>query len=152
MKFTAAIPFLCLAACSAPVQPLVIKQFTLRDQENSVADDPMVQNEKLRRLHGAVSIEERKQRLGQYYVVLWNAVAAAENAKEKEIVFRYQQGASGSRIKEMRRSLPTGSSSGKEEFSIIGDNYLKNGRVLAWKIDLTANGKTIASKQSYLWE
>lgn len=152
MKFTAAIPFLCLAACSAPVQPLVIKQFTLRDQENSVADDPMVQNEKLRRLHGAVSIEERKQRLGQYYVVLWNAVAAAENAKEKEIVFRYQQGASGSRIKEMRRTLPTGSSSGKEEFSIIGDNYLKNGRVLAWKIDLTANGKTIASKQSYLWE
>ena len=152
MKFTAAIPFLCLVACSAPVQPLMIKQYTLRDQENSVADDPMVQNEKLRRLHGAVSIEERKQRLGQYYAVLWNAVAAAENAKEKEIVFRYQQGASGSRIKEMRRTLPTGSSSGKEEFSIIGDNYLKNGRVLAWKIDLTANGKTIASKQSYLWE
>lgn len=152
MKFTAAVLLLCLAACSAPVEPLMIKQFTLRDQENSVADDPMVQNEKLRRLHGAVSIEERKQRLGQYYAVLWNAVAAAENAKEKEIVFRYQQGASGSRIKEMRRTLPTGSPSGKEEFSIIGDNYLKNGRVLAWKIDLTANGKTIASKQSYLWE
>ena len=126
----------------------MIKQFTLRDQENSDADDPMVQNEKLRRLHGAVSIEERKQRLGQYYAVLWNADAAAE----KKIVFRYQQGASGSRIKEMRRTLPTGSSSGKEEFSIIGDNYLKNGRVLAWKIDLTANGETIASKQSYLWE
>ena len=148
MKFTAAVLFLCLAACSAPVEPLMIKQFTLRDQENSVADDPMVQNEKLRRLHGAVSIEERKQRLGQYYTVLWNADAAAE----KEIVFRYQQGASGSRIKEMHRTLPTGSSSGKEEFSIIGDNYLKNGRVLAWKIDLTANGETITSKQSYLWE
>jgi len=126
----------------------MIKQFTLRDQETSVADDPMVQNEKLRRLHGAVSIEERKQRLGQYYAVLWNADAAAE----KKIVFRYQQGASGSRIKEMHRTLPTGSSSGKEEFSIIGDNYFKNGRVLAWKIDLTANGETIASKQSYLWE
>ena len=154
MKFTVAVLFLCFAACSAPVEPLMIKQFTMRDQENSVADDPMVQNEKLRRLHGAVSIEERKQRLGQYYAVLWNADAAAENAKEKEkeIVFRYQQGASGSRIKEMRRTLPTGSSSGKEEFSIIGDNYLKNGRVLAWKIDLTANCETIASKQSYLWE
>jgi hypothetical protein len=148
MKFTAAVLFLFLASCSAPVEPLMIKQFTLRDQETSVADDPMVQNEKLRRLHGAVSIEERKQRLGQYYAVLWNADAAAE----KKIVFRYQQGASGSRIKEMHRTLPTGSSSGKEEFSIIGDNYLKNGRVLAWKIDLTANGETIASKQSYLWE
>lgn len=148
MKLIAAILLLCLAACSAPVEPLMIKQFTLRDQESSVADDSMVQNEKLRRLHGAVSIEERKQRLGQYYTVLWNADAPAK----KEIVFRYQQGASGSRIKEIRRTLATGSSSGKEEFSIIGDNYLKNGRVLAWKIDLTANGETIASKQSYLWE
>lgn len=139
---------LALAACSGPSEPLTVKQFTLRDQDTSVVDDPMVQNEKLRRLYGAVSLEERKQRLGQYYTILWSAEAGAE----KEIVFRYQQGTSGSRIKEMRRTLPTGTSEGKEEFSIIGDNYFTNGRVLAWKIDLTANGETIASKQSYLWE
>lgn len=149
MKFlsVSAICF-ALAACSGSVEPLTVKQYTLRDQDTSVVDDPMVQNEKLRRLHGAVSLEERKQRLGQYYTVLWNADAGAE----KEIVFRFQQGASGSRIKELRRSIPAGTSEGKEEFSIIGDNYFRNGRVLAWKIDLTANGETIASKQSYLWE
>ncbi len=139
---------LALAACSGPMEPLTVKQFTLRDQDSGVVDDPMVQNEKLRRLYGAVSIEERKQRLGQYYTVLWNADAGAE----KEIVFRYQQGGSGSRIKEMRRTLPAGQAQGKEEFTVIGDNYFENGRVLAWKIDLTANGETIASKQSYLWE
>ena len=149
MKFLPATALcLALAACSGPVEPLIVKQFTLRDQESSVVDDPMVQNEKLRRLHGAVSIEERKQRLGQYYTILWNADAGAE----KEIVFRYQQGASGSRIKELRRTIPTGTAEGKEEFSVIGDNYFKNGRVLAWKIDFTANGETIASKQSYLWK
>lgn len=148
MKFTAAALFLSLAACSAPMEPLTVKQFTLRDQDSGVVDDPLVQNEKLRRLYGAVSLEERKQRLGQYYTVLWNADAGAE----KGIIFRYQQGASGSLIKEMRRKIPAGTSEGKEEFSIIGDNYFDNGRVLAWKIDLTANGETIASKQSYLWE
>jgi hypothetical protein len=149
MKFLPATALcLSLAACSGPTEPLTVKQFTLRDQDTSVVDDPMVQNEKLRRLHGAVSLEERKQRLGQYYTVLWNTDAGAE----KQIVFRYQQGGSGSRIKEMRRTLPAGQAQGKEEFSIIGDNYFKNGRVLAWKIDLTANGETIASKQSYLWE
>jgi hypothetical protein len=149
MKFLS-VSAICiaLAACSGSVEPLTVKQFTLRDQDTSVVDDPMVQNEKLRRLHGAVSLEERKQRLGQYYTVLWSADAGAE----KEIVFRYQQGGSGSRIKEMRRTLPAGTSEGKEEFSVIGDNYFKNGRVLAWKIDLSANGETIASKQSYLWE
>lgn len=149
MKFlpTAAL-CLALAACSSSVEPLIVKQFTLRDQDTNVVDDPMVQNEKLRRLYGAVSIEERKQRLGQYYTILWNADAGAE----KVIVFRYQQGGSGSRIKEMRRTIPAGQAQGKEEFTIIGDNYFKNGRVLAWKIDLTANGDTVASKQSYLWE
>lgn len=150
MKFpTAAALCLVFAACSGAPETLTIKQYTLRDQETKVVDDPMAQNEKLRRLHGAVSIEERKQRLGQYYTVLWNDPATKS---DRQIVFRYQQGGTGSLIKEMRRALPSGASQGKEEFSIIGDNYFKNGRVLAWKIDLTANGETISSKQSYLWE
>lgn len=138
---------LALASCSTPSDVLTVKQYTLRDQESSIVDDPMVQNEKLRRLHGAVSVEERKQRLGQYYTVLWNDSATKVG---REIRFQYQQG--GSKVKTIRRSLDPFSSSGKEEFSIIGDNYFKNGRVLAWKIDLTADGETIASKQSYLWE
>jgi hypothetical protein len=151
MKFLP-VPAICLvlAACSAPLEPLTVKQFTLRDQEMDGGSDPMVRNEKLRRLHGAVSLEERKQRLGQYYTVLWYDPKTV--GFQREIVFRYQQGGSASRIKEMRRTIPAGTSEGKEEFSIIGDNYFNNGRVLAWKIDFTAGGQTIASKQSYLWE
>ena len=149
MKFlSAAVLCLVFVSCSGTPEILAVKQFTLRDQDSGAVDDPMVQNEKLRRLYGAVSLEERKQRLGQYYTILWNADPGAE----KEIVFRYQQGGSGSRIKEIRRTIPAGTSEGKEEFSVIGDNYFDNGRVLAWKIDFTANGETIASKQSYLWE
>jgi hypothetical protein len=139
---------LLAAACSGPQEALTVKQFTLRDQDTTKEDDPMVQNEKLRRLYGAVSLDERKGRLGQYYTVLWNAEARVE----KQIVFRYQQGGSGSLIKEMRSEIPAGTSQGKVEFSFIGDNYFKNGRVLAWKMDLIANGETIATKQSYLWE
>ncbi len=142
----------CLLAvsCSGPQEALTVKQFTLRDQDTAQQEDPMVQNEKLRRLYGAVSLAERKGRLGQYYTVLWNSPKTA--GFKREIVFRYQQGGSGSRIKEMRRSLPSDAGEGKEEFSIIGDNYFDNGRVLAWKMDLIAGGETIASKQSYLWE
>ena len=142
--------FVALSACSGPTEPLTVKQFTLRDQESSVVDDPMVQNEKLRRLYGAVSVEERKQRLGQYYTVLWNDPKTL--GFRREIVFRYQQSGSGSLNKEMRRSLSPKALEGKEEFTVIGDEYFEKGRVLAWKIDFTANGETIASKQSYLWE
>ncbi len=147
-----ALPILaaCLAivSCAGTPEPLTVKQYVLRNQDPDKDKDPMARNEKQRRLHGAVSMEERKQRLGQYYTVLWFDPKTA--GFKREIVFRYQQG--GSRIKEMRRTLPMDAGQGKEEFSIIGDNYFNNGRVLAWKIDLLANGSTVASKQSYLWE
>jgi hypothetical protein len=146
MKTVALFAFCLLASCSSPTDPLVVKQFTLRDQDVRDESDPMIRNEKARRLYGAVSLEERKDRLGQYYTALWNADPGAS----KEIVFRYQQG--GSRIKEMRREIPAGTSGGKEEFTVIGDDYFKNGRVLAWKMDLIVGGETISSKQSYLWE
>ena len=148
MKHLLLLAVCLLAACSPSTEPLVVKQFTLRDQDVEVFDDPMVQNEKLRRLYGAVSMEERKARLGQYYTVLWSDPDTA--GLKREIRFQYRQG--GSRIKTMTRSLSACQSTGKEEFSIIGDDYFKNGRVLAWKIDFTAEGGTIASKQSYLWE
>ena len=135
-----------LASCAGSNDALVVKQFTLRDQEPDKEKDPMVRNEKQRRLHGAVSMEERKGRLGQYYTALWHA----DHGAEKSIVFRYQQG--GSRIKEMRRDIPAGTAEGKEEFAIIGDDYFNNGRVLAWKMDLIVGGQTIGSRQSYLWE
>lgn len=146
MKHLSLLATLLLAACSSQTEPLVVKQFTLRDQDGYKDNDPMVRNEKLRRLYGAVSLEERKGRLGQYYTALWNADSGAE----KEIVFSYQQG--GSKIKQMRRGIPAGTAEGKEEFAVIGDDYFTNGRVLTWKMDLIVGGQTIASKKSYLWE
>ncbi len=71
---------------------------------------------------------------------------------ERKVVFRYQQGGSGSRVKTMSRDLSPGASGGKEEFGVIGDNYFDNGRVLAWKADLVVGGEIVSSKQSYLWE
>lgn len=146
MKSLALLTICLLAACSSQTEPLVVKQFTLRDQDGFKEKDPMVRIEKLSRLYGAVSLEERKGRLGQYYTALWSADPGAE----KEIVFSYQQG--GSKVKEMRRSIPAGTAAGKEEFAIIGDDYFTNGRVLTWKMDLVVGGETISSKKSYLWE
>ncbi|MEP2775279.1 MAG: hypothetical protein ABJQ29_06010 [Luteolibacter sp.] len=137
-----------LASCGGTPEPLVVKQFTLRDQDTGTESDPMVQNAKMQRLYGAVSVEERKQRLGQYYTALWNA----DPGLDKEIIFQYQQGKSGSLVKTMTRNIPAGTSEGKEEFSIIGDDYFDNGRVLTWKMTFKAGGEVISTEQSYLWE
>ncbi|MFD2255943.1 hypothetical protein ACFSSA_04570 [Luteolibacter algae] len=137
-----------LAGCAGPKEALVVKQYTLRDQVTDKTDDPMVRQEKLRRLYGAVSMEERGNRLGQYFTVLWNAEAGAK----KELLFQYLQGESGSRVKTMRRDISGSGARGKEEFSVIGKDYFENGRVLAWKMSLIVDGEPISTKQSYLWE
>lgn len=138
---------LVLVSCGGSPDALVVKSFTLRDQDSTIENDPMVQNEKMRRLYGAVSVEERKQRLGEYYMVQWNA----DSSLEKEIIFQYQQGKSGSRIKRMTRLIPAGTAEGSQEFAVIGDDYFDNGRVLAWKMTLKVGGEDISTKQSYLW-
>ncbi len=145
--FLCALGFLVIG-CAKSTDPLVVKLQTVRDQEVNLNDDPMVTHEKSRRLYGAISMEERRQRLGQYYTVLWNL----KDGGKKEILFEYQQGKTGSLVKTMRRELDSSETSGKEEFSVIGDNHFENGRVLCWRVSLIADGKTISTEQSYLWE
>ncbi|MES2439860.1 MAG: hypothetical protein V4584_12360 [Verrucomicrobiota bacterium] len=142
---------LLLGACAGPREALAVKQFQLRDQVTGRSDEPMVKMEKDRRLHGAVSMAERRQKLGQYYTLVWNDSAGAGQG-EVELILQYQQGASASRVKRMVRSFPSSAAEGKAEFAVIGDDYFKNGRVLAWKATLQRGNKVVATRQSYLWQ
>ncbi|MEO5917507.1 MAG: hypothetical protein ABIS50_24980 [Luteolibacter sp.] len=142
---------LLLGACAGPPEPLVVKQFQLRDQVPNTVDEPMVSMEKSRRLRGAVSMEERRNRLGQYYTLIWddrNGVGQGE----VELILQYQQGGTASLVKRMVRSFPASTPDGKAEFAIIGEDYFKNGKVLTWKATLQRGKKVIATKQSYLWQ
>lgn len=140
-----------LGACAGPPESLVVKQFLLPDQEMGSFEDSMVRMEKSRRLRGAVSMEERQGRLGQYYTLLWSHPQGAGQG-EVEIVFEYRQGASASRVKTMARKFPSSDTEGVAEFSVIGSQYFDGGRVLAWKATLSRGGKVVSSKRSYLWE
>lgn len=111
----------------------------------------MIRGEKNRRLHGAISMEERKKLLGQYYTILWND-AEGVGSGPVTVRFDYQQGSSGSRIKSRSETFSSDTTSGKAEFSVVGDDYYKNGKVITWKATLSRGGKTLGTKQSYLWE
>lgn len=140
-----------LCGCGGTPEPLVVKQFMLRDQKQDTKDEPMVGMEKSRRLRGAVSMEERRQRLGQYYTLVWND-ADGMGQGEVKVRFRYRQGATASRVKQMERSFGAGERSGVAEFAVIGDDYFENGRVLAWQAVVTRGGREIAREKSYLWD
>lgn len=142
-----------LGACAGPDNLLTVKQFYVRDQDDDQNIDPMVRAEKNRIFHGAVSMEERRGRLGQYYTVLWNDAEGANS--DHTVVFEFQQGGSGSLIKKRTVEFPREKysvSSGKAAFSVIGDDYFKGGKVLAWKISLLRGKEVISTRQSYLWQ
>ncbi len=140
-----------LASCAAP-QPLRVKTDVVRDQlPGNRSIDPMANNEKQRRLHGAVSMEERKQRLGQYYTIHWHHPEGRHQAPVT-LTFEYQQGATASRVKTIQREFPADLADGYAEIAIIGDDYFDNGRVLAWRVTLRRGSETIATRRSYLWQ
>lgn len=128
-----------------------MKQFQLRDQARATGDDPMVRMEKERRLRGAVSMAERKERLGQYFTLIWEDHSGAKT-EEVTVVFQYQQGASASLMKRMVKNFPASDTKGTAEFAVIGENYFKNGRVLAWKATLQRGKQVLMTRQSYLWQ
>lgn len=142
---------LFLSACAGQRGPLVVKQFQLRDQVPFGTEEPMTRMEKERRLHGAVTMAERRNRLGQYYDVFWRDPAGS-NPSPVEVVFEYQQGASASLIKRMSRIFPASGSSGTAEFAVIGDDYFKGGKVLAWKTTFLRGNRIVATRRSYLWQ
>jgi len=150
-RLYALLPVLALAACAGPAKTLEVKQFHLRSEIITQEDNPMVRMEKQRRLHGAITAAERRNRLGQYYTLHWHDPAGAGQGAP-EVVFQYQQGASASLIKRMSKSFPTADSSGTVEFAVVGEDYFTRGKVLTWKATLHRNGKELASRQSYLWQ
>lgn len=150
-RFYSFFAVLLLGACTGPRPPLVVKQFQLRDQAPAMAEEPLVKMEKLRRLHGAVSMAERREKLGQYYTLVWSH-PEGKSLGPVELIFQYQQGASASRVKRMVRSFPAAETEGTAEFAVVGTDYFKGGKVLAWKATLERGGKVIAKRQSYLWQ
>jgi hypothetical protein len=140
-----------LGACAGPKDMLVVKQFKVLDAEFSEAGDPMIRCEKQRRLHGAISLAEFKARFGNYYTCLWSDPGGVGKG-EVELLFEYQQGTTASQIKHMSKRFNSNEVSAETTFAIIGDNYFKNGRILAWKITLSRGGRVLATRKSRLWQ
>jgi hypothetical protein len=147
---TGLLLILCLTGCSTR-SSLEVDSFFMRDFSAPETDEPMVRMEKLRRLHGALTAAERNDRLGHYYTMHWSDPAGAGKG-EIEIVFEYQQGSTASQVKRQWQCFASTDRRGKAEFRVTGNDYLKGGRVLAWKATLKRGGREIESHHSYLWE
>ena len=148
--FLASLAGLLVSCGGGEPEVLRIRQFHLRDTDIADKEAQLVRGEQLYRLHGAVTLEERRSRVGHYYTAHWDAPEVASgNAK---IIFEYQQATTASKVLTSVHKIPAGQSNGSVEFQIIGDAYQKGGSVLAWRARLVEGKRLLDVKQSYLWK
>jgi|TARA_B110000908_G_scaffold171743_1_gene235660 hypothetical protein len=147
---------LSVIGCSTENQHLSVDKFTLRSIKIEDSDAAMVRGDQQKRLYGAVTIAEHKQRIGQYYTLSWNLLNQ-EKLKTNhlnrtiQLVFRYKRASTGNKIKTTSKSYPFGTKQGKWAFNNIGQNYATGGRILAWRAELIFGGQIISTKESFLW-
>jgi hypothetical protein len=141
---------LLLVACAGPREVLEVKQFHLKDTEVGRDESEVVRGEKLKRLHGAVSAAERRDRLGQYFSVQWDGPAGRESEPVR-IAFDYRQAVSASKLLSMEQEF-AGTARGKTEFRVTGEAYQEGGRVLAWRVRLFRGGELVETRHSYMWD
>jgi hypothetical protein len=148
MKLLMLAMCLCLASCYTDPDGLTVKQYHLRENMFRQNNDLMARGEVQRLLHGAVTVEERRKKVGQYYHVIWIQPKNGEQAAE--VVFEYLQAGSGSKVQRMvQRAMVKDRLD--SYFEITGDNYFRKGRVLAWRCSIRIDGQEVASKRSYMW-
>ena len=104
--------------------------------------------ERTYRLYGAITAADRNQRYGNYLDFFWRVKRPANVTVRLE--YRQEKLRSFVQAREISYSNVKGNQ--KTEFAIIGDDYLNDGRVIAWRCLLIENGRIVAENRSFLWE
>ena len=100
------------------------------------------------RLYGAVTAADKSQRYGNYFDFFWRAKRPANVTVRLE----YRQEKLRSFLQAREISYENAKGNHKTEFAIIGDDYMQDGRVIAWRCLLIEKGRIVAENRSYLWE
>lgn len=146
----AGLPF--LFSCAEQVSRIEqVREIPLKTTEIPTEDAGMHHTQATYLLHGAVTKEQRQQRLGQYYFITWYDAHPEQKAS---LVMMYRQGKTGSSIQTKSISYPVGRKGGTQTsvFPFNGTEAKNKGEILAWKLLLKdGDNHTISERHSYLW-
>ncbi len=107
----------------------------------------MISFERARVSFGAVTQVDRIQRYGLYYTFFWRAARKTDLT----LRFEYRQEKLGSYVQAKELYYPAAKGTIQSDFQVIGDDYLNDGKVTAWRAVLIDNGKIVGLTQSFLW-
>ena len=107
----------------------------------------MIEFDRDRMNFGALTAVDREQRLGQYFTFFWRT----DRKADLTVRFEYRQENLGSYVQAREVAYNQAKGTLKTAFEIIGDDYLTDGRITAWRAILIEKGKIVGLTQSYLW-
>jgi hypothetical protein len=121
---------------------------TSPSQKTATLQDAPITFERQYRLFGAVTQLDQRQRFGDYFDFFWRAKRPADVTVRLE----YRQEKLHDYVQAQEISYRNVRGTRKTEFKVIGDDYLDDGRVIAWRCLLIENGRIVAENRSYMWE
>jgi len=116
--------------------------------KTATSQDVSITFEREYRLFGAVTNLDKRQRYGNYFDFFWRAKRPAAVTVRLE----YRQENLHAQVQAQEVSYANVRGTQKTEFKVIGDDYLDDGKVIAWRCLLIENGAVVAENRSFLWE
>jgi hypothetical protein len=117
-------------------------------QKTATLQDAPITFERQYRLYGAVTALDQRQRFGDYFDFFWRA----KRPSDVTVRLEYRQEKLHEHVQAQEITYPNVRGTRKTEFKVIGDDYFDDGRVIAWRCVLIANGRIVAENRSFLWE
>ena len=118
------------------------------NQKTATLQDAPITFERQYRLYGAVTALDRRQRYGDYFDFFWRA----KRPSDVTVRLEYRQEKLHEHLQGQEITYRNVRGTQRTEFKVIGDDYLDDGRVIAWRCVLIANGRIVAENRSFLWE
>jgi hypothetical protein len=117
-------------------------------QKTATLQDAPITFERQYRLFGAVTGLDQRQRFGNYFDFFWRA----RRPSDVTVRLEYRQEKLHEHVQAQEISYRNVRGTHKTEFKVIGDDYLDDGPVIAWRCLLIENGRIVAENRSYMWE
>ena len=111
--------------------------------------DPSITFERDAVLHGAISGTERAARQGDYYTIFWKVEDRTQPVKVR---LEYRQQNTGYKVKMVEQEVTDIRRHNTTKFNFIGDDYVTNGPVTAWRASIVRGKDELVAYKSYIWE
>jgi hypothetical protein len=121
---------------------------TSPNQKTATLQDAPITFERQYRLFGAVTALDQRQRFGNYFDFFWRA----KRPSDVTVRLEYRQEKLHDHVQAQEITYYNVHGTHKTEFKVIGDDYLDDGRVIAWRCLLINSGRIVAENRSFLWE